>query len=352
MGVTRDGMSRRERVEAAGGSEGAMKRFYAMIGAVLAGCVVTGCSTNPATGKSAFTLLSWDDERSLGAEAAPQFTEEFGGAVSDAGCQGYVDEVGRKLVANIEPGVPALEWEFTLLDSGVINAFALPGGKVFFSRGLAAELTSEAQMAGVLGHEVGHVTARHGNQRLSTATGLSALIKAGQVAAAVAGEGSSWGVLASDVGVPALQVGGQIVLLKYGRGEELEADALGMRYMSRAGYNPIGQREVMAILAREAGTGRQLEFLSTHPHPESRIAQIDELLRTEYAHTQNNASFGTFEDAYASRLLERLRRLPAPRHTGTEQARINLEDPTTWCAHCALAAAGDEDDGAVVAAKR
>src|SRR5690606_30097391 len=124
-----------------------------------------GCSTNPATGESTFTFQSWEWERAMALEAGPQFTDQYGGPVNDPVATEYVSEVGHRLkevaLEQAHADVPDLPWEFTLLDSEVINAFALPGGKVFFSRGLAEQLENEAQMAGVLGHEIGHVMARH-----------------------------------------------------------------------------------------------------------------------------------------------------------------------------------------------
>ena len=164
---------------------------------LLAATVLVGCSTNPATGKRTFMLQTWEWERALAAEAGPQFTDEFGGETPDATAQGYVDEVGGKLTrAALEQAfaeVPELEWDYTLLDSAVLNAFALPGGKVYISRGLAEKLENEAQLAGVLGHEVGHVMARHGNQRISKQIGMNVALGAAAVAVGVADEDSGFG---------------------------------------------------------------------------------------------------------------------------------------------------------------
>ena len=158
----------------------------------LAASFFPGCTTNPATGSRSFTLMSWEEEKAIGAEAGPEFTAQFGGEVPDADARAYVNEVGARLLEGIEEGVPELDWEFTLLDSDVLNAFALPGGKVYFSRGLAEQLKSEAEMAGVIGHEIGHVTARHGNQRMSKQMGYNILIGLGSVAVGAADENSTW----------------------------------------------------------------------------------------------------------------------------------------------------------------
>jgi len=323
-----------------------------------AGLLTQGCSTNPATGKRSFTLLSWEQERAMGSEAAPQFTEQFGGEVPSPRATAYVTGVGNRLVEGVEPGVPQLEWEFTLLDSPVINAFALPGGKVFFSRGLAEELDNEAQMAGVIGHEIGHVTARHGNQRMSQQIGFNALITGLAVGVGVADADSDFRQV-GQLAVPALAIGGNVVLLKYGRDEESEADMLGMRYMARAGYNPRGQLSVMEVLRdASAGSGRPPEWLSTHPYPETRMERIQEILGERYAHTRNNPDYGLFPERYQDQMLDELARLPPPPEPSARapveaderaagpvilatieagEKEFDPGDPASWCGHCAHA---------------
>lgn len=293
--------------------------------------LATGCSVNPATGARSLTLLTWEREVAMGAEAAPGMTAEFGGETPDAEAQAYVDEVGQKLIGGIEEGVPELPWTFTLLDSSVINAFALPGGQVYLSRGLADKFTSEAEMAGVIGHEIGHVTARHGNQRISKQIGFNVGMVAAAIVVGAADEDSDirrYG----QIGVPALAIGGNVVLLKYGRDEELEADMLGMRYMARAGYNPIGQRLVMETLQKASGNSSQPEWLSTHPASDTRIQRIDRLLATEYANTQNSSEYVMNKDAYETRMLARLARLSPPKH-GSAPVSM-LDTSALWCAHC------------------
>lgn len=308
-----------------------MNRMLVVALACLGLSLGTGCSTNPATGARSLTLLSWDREVAMGTEAAPGMTAEFGGETPDSEAQAYVDEVGTRLLGGIEEGIPQLPWEFTLLDSAVINAFALPGGQVYLSRGLADKLTSEAEMAGVIGHEIGHVTARHGNQRISKQIGFNVAMVAAAIVVGAADEDSDIRKY-GQIGVPALAIGGNIVLLKYGRDEELEADMLGMRYMARAGYNPVGQRMVMETLKRASGGSSQPEWLSTHPESDTRIARINGLLRSEYAYTQNSSEYVMKEQAYQTRMLDRLARLGPPRHgSGTVSM---LDTPVLWCAHC------------------
>lgn len=307
----------------------------------LLGPTLGGCSTNPATGESNLLLMSWEQESSLAAEAAPQFTQEFGGETPDPAVQAYVDEVGGKLsrtaVEQAYAEVPELAWEYTLLDSAVLNAFALPGGKVFISRGLAEKLNNEAQLAGVLGHEVGHVMARHGNQRITAMTGLNLALAGAAIAVGTADDESSFAQY-GQYAIPALAVGGNVVLLSYGRDEELEADRLGIQYMVANGYDPAGQRQVMEVLRDEASGGAPPEWLSTHPASDTRIDRINQMLRNKYAHTQNNPEFGLFPERYRQRMLAPLSKLPPAKQQATQPTALNLAEPATWCAHCAAEA--------------
>lgn len=310
-----------------------MNRFFGITLATI-GLLIGGCSTNPATGKSTFTLLSWDQEMAMGAEAAPGMLEQFGGEVPVAELNTYTNRVGMDLVAFVEPGVPALDWEFYLLDSDIINAFALPGGKVYMSRGLAQHMTSEAQFAAVIGHEIGHVTARHGNQRISKQIGFNILIGAGAIAVGVADEDSALREY-GQVGLPVLAVGGNLVLLSYSRDQELEADMLGVRYMAKAGYDPIGALEVQQLLKEASGGGAVgLEALyASHPPSDQRIERIQGLLAGQYSYTQNNAEFRVYAERYQSEFLSRLPASDA-RTDPMESQTFALRDASSWCAHC------------------
>lgn len=274
----------------------------------------TGCTTNPATGERFFTTLSPEQEAAIGAQAAPELAQEFGGPVQNAQLQQYVTNIGKRLAAETEGYFPTLEWEFTLLDSPVINAFALPGGKVFITRGLAERMTNEAQMAAVLGHEVGHVSAQHTARRIGQQTLFNAGVVVAGLAVGLSDEQSSVRKV-GQYAVPALAVGGNLVLLKFGRDEEAQSDYLGMRYMTKIGYNPRAQLQVMEIL-REAsgGGGGQIEWLSTHPMPDTRIQRIEQLLQTdEFKHTQNNPNYQFYEERYQNEFLRILKTLPPPK---------------------------------------
>ena len=273
---------------------------FAVLGTVLQ----TGCTTNPATGRKQLNLLSAEEEVAMGEQAMPELVQEYGGEVQSPQLRAYVTDVGRRLAAHTEEDLPDLLWEFTLLESDVINAFALPGGKVFITRGLLARFTNEAQLAGVLGHEVGHVTAQHIDERISRAMGVEILA---QVAAAAVGNQSAWAQAVPMV----VGVGGQGYLLKFGRDQERESDILGMRYMVQAGYDPHGMLEVMEVLAEASQGNSPPEFLSTHPHPKTRIETIMELLEGEYAYTRNNPEFRNYSGRFERDALPYLTR-PSP----------------------------------------
>ncbi len=286
-----------------------------------------GCSTNPATGRSQLNLMTRSQEIALGEEAKSQLTGEYGGSIGDASIHNYFSGIGRELSTQTESDFSSLPWEFTLLDSDVLNAFALPGGKVFVSRGLAEKMDSEAELAFVMGHEVGHVTARHVNERIS-----KQILASGAVAAVGIGAQMS----DSDVirlGLPAVVgVGAGAYLLKFGRDQESEADALGMRYMERSGYNPYGAYEAMGILAAEAGNAqRQPEFLSTHPYPETRLRQIQQRLQKQYPNALQDKKTRTFPGRYQSSMLSRLAMLPPAPDAGTALA---IGPASVWCAVC------------------
>ncbi|BAM02465.1 M48 family metallopeptidase [Phycisphaera mikurensis] len=268
-----------------------------------------GCQTNPATGELYLTALNQEKAVQIGEEAEPQFLSENGGVIPDAGIRDYVASIGNRLAAKSE--LPDLPWEFHVLDSVQINAFALPGGKIFMSRGLLERMTNEAQLAGVLGHEIGHVTADHVGQRMAQATAVTA---AGAVlGAAGAATDKDWlKVLGVGTGV-----GGGVYLLRFSRGNETESDLLGVRYMDRLGYNPWGQVQVMEILkeASGGGSGNLLEsFFATHPLPQDRIDDLEELIRDKYPDAKRSGD-GFFPERFEQNVLRPLSRLPAPRQT-------------------------------------
>lgn len=224
---------------------------------------------NPITGESQQVDMTVEQEIALGLQSAPEMIQQYGGEYRDPQAQAQVDKVGQRLVAASLPGEQPYRFDFHLLsDPQTINAFALPGGQVFITYALYSKLQNEDQLAGVLGHEIGHVVERHSAQQIAKQQ-----LTQGLTGAAV--------IASYDPDNPTGSIGkaamaalvANLVNMKYGRGDELESDKNGIFYMAKAGYNPEAMVGVMEILAASGG-GRQPEFFSTHPNPENRIQQI------------------------------------------------------------------------------
>jgi len=231
-----------------------------------------GCEVNPATGEKELILISQEQEIAMGEQAAPEFADQFGGEVRDSTVQQYVRNVGQAVAEVADRKMP---YEFTLLNSDVPNAFALPGGKVFVTAGLVSVMTNERQLAAVLGHEIGHVCAKHNVKGLQRQMGAEIL--ASIAASAVGGEAGK----AAEVGA---KVAGGIINLRYSRKDEYQADELGIRYMSRAGYSPWGMVELLRRLEELRSSGGTLpEFFQTHPDVDKRIDRAQEIVRRNYA---------------------------------------------------------------------
>jgi predicted Zn-dependent protease len=219
---------------------------------------------NPYTGKKQAISLSPEEEIAIGLQSAPGMAQQHGGLYPNNQYQAIVDQVGNKLVNSSIAKKTPYQYEFHLLaDENTINAFALPGGQIFITYALFSKLENEDQLAGVLGHEIGHVLGKHSNERITNSKYWQTLIM-----------GSS----AIDMGGVAQQMG-QGQLLKNGRGDELESDELGVKFMIDAGYNPEEMIGVMEILKAAAGPNRVPEFQSTHPDPENRIEKIQEAIK-------------------------------------------------------------------------
>ncbi len=283
--------------------------------ALLVGSTMLGaCTTNAATGRTQFNLLSRSEEIQIGQEAAPELIIAYGGRVPSDELQNYVTDIGMKLAAQTEGENPSLPWSFIFLNTDVINAFALPGGQVFITRGLVERMDNEAQLAGVLGHEIAHVTARHANNRLVRQAGLSI---AAAIGGAVIGDDQDLQLL-----VNGLVTGAGVYALTFDRGQESESDQLGMRYMAQAGYDPSAQLEVMRILKDASQGPRQPEWLSTHPLPETRIDQIQRLLNEEFQAEASNPSNQLYRDRFRSVMLQGLNALPPAPEMTLEDARF------------------------------
>jgi len=218
-----------------------------------AALTLSACSTNPATG--------------VGAQEHAKIIQQYG-LYDNKEAQDYVTRIGRKVTADTER--PDVEYKFFVIDSPIVNAFALPGGYIYISRGLLALANSEAELAGVLGHEAGHITARHSAERYSHATVTS--LGAGILGAVVGNSGVS----------QALNLGSNLYLSSYSRGQENQSDTLGIRYLAKAGYDPRGMEWFLtnlknhaALQASAAGksSGPAISYFSTHPATADRVAK-------------------------------------------------------------------------------
>ena len=228
-------------------------------------------SYNTVTGEKQYISLAPHQEIAMGLQARPQMMAQHGGLHPDQHEQDRVDRIGALLVNSSKARETEWEFDFHLLaDPNTVNAFALPGGQVFITQALYSRLTTEGQIAGVLGHEIAHVVARHGAQHMAKAGLTQGLI--GAVATASGDRGMT----------NAAAMIGQMVNMKYGRDDEIQSDYLGVQFMTDAGYDPRSMKKVMEILAEAGGGARQPEFFSTHPNPENRIGKIQAAIDTLY----------------------------------------------------------------------
>ncbi|MEG3657847.1 M48 family metalloprotease [Arenibacter palladensis] len=234
--------------------------------AIVAFAFVQRCNNkeeNPYTGRIQNINMSTEQEVAIGLQSAPEVAQQYGGLYPDERLQSFVDQLGNKLVNNSIARETPYKYDFHLLaDDQTINAFALPGGPVFVTYALFSQL-NEAQLAGVLGHEIGHVIGRHSAERIAD----SNFWKTVSMGASV---GADAGGIVSSIG--------QNTLLTNGREDELESDELGVLFMIQSGYDPYEMINVMEILKAAAGPNRVPEFQSTHPDPDNRIERIKEAI--------------------------------------------------------------------------
>ena len=236
---------------------------------------IIGCAVNPVTGQSNFVMMSEAEEIKLGREANPDIIKQYGGVYDDVALQSYVQHIGQSLAAVSHRS--NLAYHFTVVDSPMVNAFALPGGYVYITRGLLAYLNSEAELAAVLGHEIGHVTARHSVRQISAA-------RAAQI-------GYSIGAifvpeLQTQVAQDLFNTLGGALISGYGREHELEADRLGSEYLARDGYDPQAMIRVIKVLKNQEEFEKQLAaeegrepriyhgVFASHPDNDTRLQQV------------------------------------------------------------------------------
>ena len=258
---------------------------------VMLGALTTACATNPVTGERQFNLMSEAQEIQIGQEMDPQVRQEMG-LYENPELQQYVESVAVQLARGSQR--PSLPWHFSIVDSPAVNAFALPGGYIYVTRGLLAHLNDDAELAGVLGHEIGHVTARHAAQQYSKATG------------------AQLGLTLSSIFFPGTRGYGQLagsglglLFLKYGRDDELQADRLGAEYSAQNGWDPQGVQDMLRTLARldENATDRRgvPNYLSTHPQPADRVEKIDQVVQ-QIRSTSGDKAFKADRAGYLRRI--------------------------------------------------
>jgi len=245
------------------------RRRQAAIVVLCSTWLLGACATNPVTGRRELSLISESQEVAMGLEAAKQASAQMG-VYPDSQLQRYVSSLGMTLAKSSErPGLP---WSFTVIDDPVVNAFALPGGPIFVTRGILGYMNSEAELVSVLGHEIGHVTAKHSVNQMSKAQ----LAQIGLVGVMIA-KPELAGL--ADLGSQAMG----LLFMKFGRDDETQSDDLGFRYMTQAGYDPAEMAEMFKTLDRTSGGSDETpEWLSTHPNPGNRVATINAAIEEEF----------------------------------------------------------------------
>ena len=251
--------------------------FVKIASAGVGGLILAGCAKNPVTGKSQLMLMSEGDEIAMDQKQSPhQFSEDFG-AISETRVNQYVDRVGRELGARSHR--PNMPYSFRVVEASHINAYAFPGGSIACTRGILLNLDNEAQLAALLGHEIGHVNARHTAARMSQGMLLQVAVVGATIAAAQKDE--RYAPLAGTVG----SLGSGLLLAKYSRDDERQADALGLEYMVRCGHNPEGMTGLMRMLTglhdREPN---QLELMfASHPMSQERLDNTQRAIKERYS---------------------------------------------------------------------
>jgi predicted Zn-dependent protease len=281
------------------------------------------CARNPVTGKRDLALISEGQEIAIGQEAHPEILAQFG-SVEDEALQNYFNRLGQEMAAVSHR--PNLPWHFTVVDDPLVNAFAVPGGYIYFTRGILSYMNNEAELAGVLGHEIGHVTARHSVSQISKAQLASLGLGVGAIFSPTFGR-------LSDLA----QMGVGVLFLKFGRDDERESDMLGVQYMYEMGYDPHRLSEFFEVFEqmREESGGAVPSWLSSHPAPPERIANTRKWA-SEVIAEKGSKEFRTNAEVFL-RQIEGIVHGDNPREGFTEEGvfyhpelRFRFDYPTEW----------------------
>lgn len=259
---------------------------------LMIGLVIYGCSRNPVTGKKEVVLMSKQQELAMGAEYDPQISAMYG-VYKDNKLQAFINEKGKQM-GRISHR-PELNYQFKIMDSPVVNAFAVPGGYVYFTRGIMAHFNNEAEFAGVLGHEIGHVTARHSVQQQTKAT----LAQIGLIGGLVVG-GEKFLPYMNQA-----QQGLGLLFLKFGRDDETQSDELGVQYSTQIGYDAremAGFFQTLKRLSSQSGAGGIPTFLSTHPDPADRNRKVAALAQAWQQKDRSTTNYKVNRNEYLRRI--------------------------------------------------
>lgn len=267
-----------------------MRLFPILFTMTLGTLLLKACAVNPVTGKKQIVMMSEAQEIAMGREADPQIIAEYG-LYADSNMQRFIREKGQEM-ARISHR-PDLDWQFRVVDSDIINAFAVPGGYVYFTRGILAHFNNEAQFAGVLGHEIGHVTARHSvaqqTKGLLTQLGVIAAVVLSPEMAQLGNE---------------LSQGAQLLMLSYGRADETQSDELGVEYSSKIGYDAKEMGKFFLTLKAQSqmsGNSELPEFMSTHPDPGNRYERVTKLA-SQFQQTNQLTNLNVNRESYLKKI--------------------------------------------------
>jgi predicted Zn-dependent protease len=260
------------------------KHFFTWFATIVL-ILFNSCARNPVTGRTELSLMSTEQEVAMGKGADPQIVAQFG-LYEDPKLQRFIEEKGQQMAAVSHR--TNIKYEFKVVDSPVVNAFAVPGGFVYFTRGIMAHFNNEAEFAGVLGHEIGHITARHSAQQQSKAMLAQVGLIAGMIAVPQLGQYAD-----------AAQQGLGLLFLKFGRDDERESDRLGVEYSTKIGYDAKEMAGFFNTLSRMGGDEREQipDFLSTHPNPADRNRTVKKLAE-EWQQKTNAADLKVNRESY------------------------------------------------------
>lgn len=260
---------------------GITRRKFLWVTSTSAAGFLLGCAANPVTGKSQLMLVSEDQEIEIDRQNSPyQFSTDYG-SIQDKNLNNYINQTGKKISALTHR--PHMPYSFRGVNAAYVNAYAFPGGSIAATRGILIELRNEAELSALLGHEMGHVNARHTAEQMSKGMLTNALV--GGIATIAGTQSAGLGSLASQLGM----LGAGALLAHYSRDNERQADALGLEYMVKAGYNPngfVGLMDMLRSTSQHEPSAIELMF-STHPMSDERYSTAVKTVQTKYRHAKN-----------------------------------------------------------------